>query len=801
VKDPQNAAYYQLGEAEHFLLVQLDGRQSAAEICAAFSERFDQPLNEDELLEFVELARGQGLLVPAGGTSGDSRSASQSTAGGAARSGETSPHASAAQVTARRPHQSILYWRMPLSDPDWLFTWLAPKIRFFWTRSFLVFSTGSIVLAAVVVWANGRHLASSFTDGLRWETAVWVWLVLLLVTTGHEFAHGLTCKHYGGEVRELGFLMLLFMPCFYCNVSDAWLFAEKSKRLWVTFAGAYFELFLWALAVFCWRLTMPDTLVNYLAFVVLSVCGVKTLFNFNPLIKLDGYYLLSDWLGIPNLQSQAVGHFKGQFRRLLWGAPRADDEAHGRLLLGFGMTSWLYSVILVAMMLSALVQFFWHRWSWPGVLAVMVLGWVSARGLLRGFTDGEVHRMITTRRKRTLLWLGGLAAGAIVLWQVEMDDRASGSFHVRPATRAEVRATVAGFVDEVYFDEGDRVTSDALVARLEIPDLSSRMAQKNAEVREAQARLLLLEQGPRPEEVLEQRRRVERSRVWRDLAKKDLAHAQQALKEELARLDKQITQYRVERDTAEDALERAKNLRSKAAVSEEQYREAERRFQVALTQFAQAQFQKRHREALGTREAIAGLDAEAELARREKDLADAQGTLTLMEAGTRPEEIEAERARLARMQEEVRHLEEQERKQAVASPVGGLIATPRLKEKMGQYLHEGDVICVVEEPDGLEVEIDVAEQDAARIRIGQEVELKARALPFETYPSKVDRIAPAAARGEAQSTLRIYCRLDHASADLRPEMTGYARVYTGRRPIGEILLVRALRFFRTEFWW
>ena len=169
----------------------------------------------------------------------------------------------------------------------------------------------------------------------------------MAVTTLHEFAHGLTCKRHGGEVHEVGFLMLLLMPCFYCNVSDAWLFREKSKRLWVTFAGGYFELFLWALAVFAWRLTMPDTLVNRLAFLVLSVCGVQTLFNFNPLIKLDGYYLLSDWLEVPNLQQRALGHFKGWLRAAALGRGRGrPTEPRGRLLLAYGLVSLLYSAFV-----------------------------------------------------------------------------------------------------------------------------------------------------------------------------------------------------------------------------------------------------------------------------------------------------------------------------------------------------------------------------------------------------------------------------------------------------------------------
>src|SRR5439155_627039 len=81
---------------------------------------------------------------------------------------------------------------------------------------------------------------------LRWEVAALAWLTLLGVAMVHEFAHGLTCKHHGGEVHEIGFLLLFLMPCFYCNVSDAWLIREKSKRLGVTLAGAYCDQWLWA---------------------------------------------------------------------------------------------------------------------------------------------------------------------------------------------------------------------------------------------------------------------------------------------------------------------------------------------------------------------------------------------------------------------------------------------------------------------------------------------------------------------------------------------------------------------------
>jgi multidrug efflux pump subunit AcrA (membrane-fusion protein) len=778
VKDPGTGAYYHLGDEEHFLLMQLDGRRDAGAIRAAFAGQFGQPLAEEELQEFLEMARERGLLQ-------EGKPADQQTRG----------HADKETVGAAPFGLRLLYWRKKFFDPDRLFTWLAPKVSWFWTPAFLGFSAGCIALAVALLWANRQELAASFASSLRWETALLAWLALLLVTTGHEFAHGLTCKHHGGEVHEVGFLLIFFMPCFYCNVSDAWLFREKSRRLWVTLAGGYFELFLWALAVFVWRLTTPDSLVNHLAFIVATACGVQTLFNFNPLLKLDGYYLLSDWAEVPNLQQRAADYLKGRLRWLLWGAARPGPEPRGRFLLAYGLVSWLYSLAFLALSLVVLSHLLGARLGLVGLAAVVLLGLLSARGLLHGLSAGEVRNMIRFRHRRAVVWSLLLGGGPATLFLVPMEDRAAGPFQVRPAVRAEVRAPVAGFLKEVHGDEGDRLPAGALVARLEVPDLASRLAQKQAEVREAAAGLRLLEAGPRYEAVVEERRRVERAQAWRDLARGDLAGARRALSEDLKRLQEQVGQALAELGAARDALLRAQSLRASGSLSAEELVEADRRRKVAQAQVEQAQALKKGRQALGVK------DAEAELARRDKELADAQATLTLLEAGSRPEEIEAQRARLARLQDEARYLEGVRGRLAVHSPVAGLITTPRLRERVGQYLREGEVICAVEEPALLEAEVALAEQDVARVRAGQPVELKARALPFVTFTAAVDRIAPAAGRGEVQSTVTVYCRLGNEGGQLRPGMTGHARVFTGRRSVGRVLLDRGLRFLRTEFWW
>src|SRR5256886_9027587 len=98
---------------------------------------------------------------------------------------------------------------------------------------------------------------------------LFLWLVVFSVTTMHEFSHGMTCRHFGGKVREVGFMLIYFQPAFYCDVSDSWMFASRRERMWVTFAGGYFQLVVWGLCTIVWRITDPNTLLNQIVLVVI----------------------------------------------------------------------------------------------------------------------------------------------------------------------------------------------------------------------------------------------------------------------------------------------------------------------------------------------------------------------------------------------------------------------------------------------------------------------------------------------------------------------------------------------------
>src|SRR5207302_7379254 len=220
-------------------------------------------------------------------------------------------------ASSRRVRGNIFYLRFKLFDPDQFLEQVLPSLRLLFTRYFACFSVAVIVLAAGVMIASWQEIYGSITRLYRPETILLAWITLVAIIVGHELSHGLTCKRFGGKVHEIGLLLIYLQPAMYCNVSDAWLFPERRKRLLVTLAGAWFEVFCWALATLFWRLTDPATLPNYLALVVATTLGIKTLFNLNPLIKLDGYYLLSDYLEIPNLRRNAFQHIGSCIRKLL----------------------------------------------------------------------------------------------------------------------------------------------------------------------------------------------------------------------------------------------------------------------------------------------------------------------------------------------------------------------------------------------------------------------------------------------------------------------------------------------------
>jgi multidrug resistance efflux pump len=201
-------------------------------------------------------------------------------------------------------------------------------------------------------------------------------------------------------------------------------------------------------------------------------------------------------------------------------------------------------------------------------------------------------------------------------------------------------------------------------------------------------------------------------------------------------------------------------------------------------------------------------ESQAYLADRENELEEAKRKLNLLQAGSRPEEIEATRAELDRLEAERHHLEEEVRLARVLSPTSGVVATPsrQLRELVHQWVKKGDLIAKVYDLKTLEAETPILEKEIADVAVGQPVALKVRAYPGRTFCGRVASIGTGAQTAtdardiSATRTVLVTARIDNSSLLLKPEMTGNAKVMCGSRRILDLIRRRLARTFEVEFW-
>lgn len=405
---------------------------------------------------------------------------------------------------------------------------------------------------------------------------------------------------------------------------------------------------------------------------------------------------------------------------------------------------------------------------------------------------GRANLMRFVQWRSTALRVVGGVVLLVGLGLIPFEDRITGNFEFKADTETRLYAPLAGFVREIGCREGDYLKAGERVARFEVPDLASLIHRKEAEVHEIEAMHRLLKVGPRPEEVTEQYARIERAEAWHTKAQKEL---DKALEEESAQISGKIKESSSRLEFAEEEHDRIKKLYEAKVISLGEYERAERELRVNEAQLKQALAEER------ARNAQLILETESDLVDRARDLAEGQAELNLMEAGTRPELLEAKQAELDRARAELAYLRKLEKDQILRTPIEGIVTTPDLHLKEGTFLQEGELVCEIVNSSRLKVEIRVPEQAAARVKLGQKIELKVRALPFQTLIGTVDQIAPVVRTDAPDAVGRIYCWLDNPGRELQPGMSGYARVYLGTRPIGAVLLDRISRFIRREFWW
>jgi putative peptide zinc metalloprotease protein len=477
IKDPISLRYFRVERQELALAGLLDGKRNARLIREELAKQFpDFDLDDEKIVRFVNTMAAYGFLLLAG-----------------ERSLFYIESARAAKRKQRlsRITSSFLYFRFSLYDPDKLFGRMARKLRFIWTKPFGWCSVAFILVGVTVVLLNWQRFIQPQVNFFTIHNLFLAWLLYIFTKVVHEFGHGLTCKNYGAEVHEIGLLLIVLTPCFYVDVSDAWMVRNKWHRVLITAAGIYVEVMMAAAAALVWLYTEPG-LANQVAFNLMILCSISTfLFNANPLLRFDGYYIVSDWMEVPNLRTRSNQYVNALLSKLLFG--RTIDVAaltgtNRHLFAIYAIASYIYGIFILLV-----ISFFFEQLLEPvglsaigtgiGVLSItlfFVMPFIQlARAVQRTAASRQmtVYGLITEggRARRPIVTLTAL--GLVLAGLAFVPSRFSVEHNcvIQAIDQEVVHAIQPGFVREVRKKEGDAVEIGTPVAILENRELQAQL--------------------------------------------------------------------------------------------------------------------------------------------------------------------------------------------------------------------------------------------------------------------------------------------------------------------------------------
>jgi len=483
--DPVTQRFHRLSPPLWRVLQLLDGRRTLDEVWAAAcawpadgrSQAAPAPMTQTELVQLMASLHANDLLQ------------SQATPDAAEVFERHERHA---RQRFRQSWLNPLNLRLPLLHPD---AWFERRAA--WAQRLVSWPMALLWLAlvgpaGVLAWQHADALTDNLSDRvLSASNLLQLWLVYPFVKAVHESAHGLAVKRFGGTVREMGLLFMVFTPVPYVDATSSYAFVSKWQRALVAAAGIMAELMLGALAVYVWLLAEPG-LVTALAFNVILIAGVSTvLVNGNPLMRYDGYFIACDLLEVPNLGQRASQYWTYLIDRWLFGARDAHPplQVHGErlLLLLYGAVSPLYRLFFTI----GLIWFVAAEYRLVGVVMALLALWSAVLlPLWSGWKHLDRAASLAQKResakRRALLLLAALLAFLVL---VPLPFHSVHQAVVWVPDEAIVRVQVAGQVQRALVAAGAPVQAGQVVAQLDSPTLAAELGLAAAGLAQVQAQL------------------------------------------------------------------------------------------------------------------------------------------------------------------------------------------------------------------------------------------------------------------------------------------------------------------------
>ncbi len=499
--DPASNQFYKLNPIAHEFVCSLDGGRTVDEAWRLIlSKHADAAPTQNEAIELLGQLYANNLL---------SIDAAPEAEQLLKRSTERRSRKNRQQLAG------LMYLRVKVFNPDRMLTWLEPIFR-------PVLSTFGLVAWAVLVLAalwsvapEWRRLASGIDQLSNPTNWAWIFGVFVLLKAWHELGHGLICKRFGGQVPETGFLMMIFIPSPYVDASSAWALTSKWKRALVGAGGMIFEIAAASVCALLWVSAPEGTLLKELTYYAMISASVSTvLFNANPLMRFDGYFILSDLIEVPNLMQRSMQMMKFLFQRHLYRIPNSkpptSSTGEALILLVFGVLSLAYRMFLFAVIIFFLLSSFL-------LLGVVLALWSIVVWFLMPLGKWvhwlASHASLSESRSRAITVSIVLTAAVVLLvGTVPLPDWRRTTGVIEPVDRRGVFAGSDGFVKSVEARLGERVKAGDVIATLESPEMQSEIALAEANIRILQMnrREALADADPGAARLAEQQ-----SEVWR----------------------------------------------------------------------------------------------------------------------------------------------------------------------------------------------------------------------------------------------------------------------------------------------
>jgi putative peptide zinc metalloprotease protein len=484
VKEPLGLNYFRFQEEEYAILQWLDGESSLDDLKARFEKRFPpEKITVEELQQFIGTLHKSGLIVA--DVPGQGR-----------------------QLFKRRwerrkkellaAFSNILAIRFKGIDPQWLLSAIYPWIRWVY-RPWAVAAAVLLWLAALVLlgaqFQTFQARLPDFHQFFTIENALWLSICLAVTKVIHEFGHGLTCKHFGGECHEMGVMVLVLTPCLYCNVSDSWMLPNKWHRAAIGAAGMYVELVIASICTFVWWYSAPG-LLNNLALSTMFVCSVSTIiFNANPLLRYDGYYILSDILEIPNLRQKSTTILARKLGKWCLGLEEPDDpflpQRNQLLFASYTVAAAIYRWVVAFSIMWFLYNFFKPyglEIIGQAIMAASLYGlliqplWQVGKFL---YVPGRLHKV---KKANLLATAGVVTAMAAGILFIPLPYRVICPVEIRPRNAVPVYVEVAGELEALGVRPGDKVRSGDQLAVLASTDLDLEIMEIRGKIEEQKAK-------------------------------------------------------------------------------------------------------------------------------------------------------------------------------------------------------------------------------------------------------------------------------------------------------------------------